>query len=872
MHAPRPASGAPSGMGRALEWGVLWARAAKGLGMSKTDTITSSTSLSSPLVLTNGETLSVAKGVQVTGGNASYLIGAQPNASGVAIDNSGSLVAAGNTESAVSLGGGGVISNASGALIAGGENGIAAQGSLVLANAGTILGYDANGLSNMASSLRLPGQSSFAAPQDADPASTDGGHGNSLHGLLQGQGPQNGIGDINNILEQVGSAAPGFDDDAVSVAGSVPIANSGMISSTGGAGIYVQAQGASMLDITNDMGATISGLNAIDVVGTPSAGTTFTLVNAGTIDAIPSGSTNDPGGWGGSDGSGDQGGSRGRGDQNGQEQGHSGANYPGIAVLDTNSPAQVIIDPTGTFEGRVLAGDTAAMNSITLASGTQPGMITNLGTFLGFQSLYEQSGANWTIADNLGKNTPVITVGSSADLTLDQNVKHGVTVNIAPAGTLTLADLDGGKQDRHQFAGEIGTVGLGSEIDFANLPYDSKDTLTVNLSGKSPDLVLSATGEMTGRHPKSYNENITIDLDPSVSYNGDTFQLVQGPNGTEAIEVICFTTGTQIATPAGEVPVERLQPGDEVLTASGAVRKVKWVGKRSLNLASHPHPEKLRPVCIRAHAFGENLPRRDLWVSPGHAIHWQGALIPAERLLNGASVYQADVGFVTYHHVELESHDLLISEGLASESYLDAGNRGNFEGEDGFVLHPDLSAAAEGAAEGCLPRLFEGPVVASARAHLLSRLAPLGFERGAEAETVLGEVWAAERRLGEVWAAERRLGELRVGENAILIPAGVERVELRSSTFVPAGLDPACEDCRVLGVRLLALALDGEAISLDAPVLARGFHGVEPDGRWTDGAGLLALAPSSRPRTLSLTLAPRPGGWHAAPGPVRHAA
>ncbi len=47
---------------------------------------------------------------------------------------------------------------------------------------------------------------------------------------------------------------------------------------------------------------------------------------------------------------------------------------------------------------------------------------------------------------------------------------------------------------------------------------------------------------------------------------------------------------------------------------------------------------------------------------------------------------------VTYYHVELDLHDVLLAEGAAAESYLDTGNRDTFGNADGpITLHPDMS-------------------------------------------------------------------------------------------------------------------------------------------------------------------------------------
>jgi hypothetical protein len=137
------------------------------------------------------------------------------------------------------------------------------------------------------------------------------------------------------------------------------------------------------------------------------------------------------------------------------------------------------------------------------------------------------------------------------------------------------------------------------------------------------------------------------------TYNG-TFSAVEvlsGPfRGTEVtftgsvtpIEPRCFAAGTRIGTVLGEVPVEALREGDLIRTViGGGHAPVVWIGHRHVDCRAHPRPEQVWPIRIVAGAFGPNAPRRDLFVSPDHALYVDGVLIPAKYLVNGVAVTQS---------------------------------------------------------------------------------------------------------------------------------------------------------------------------------------------------------------------------------------
>jgi len=141
--------------------------------------------------------------------------------------------------------------------------------------------------------------------------------------------------------------------------------------------------------------------------------------------------------------------------------------------------------------------------------------------------------------------------------------------------------------------------------------------------------------------------------------------------------ITCFAAGTRIRTPEGEVEVEALREGDLVLTANGA-KPVRWLGRSDVS-ATFADPLKAAPIRIAAGALGGNLPLRDLRVSPAHAVFIDGLLVQAAALVNGASIVRESlVEDFAYYHVELDSHELLFSEGLPSESFVDNVGRMNF--------------------------------------------------------------------------------------------------------------------------------------------------------------------------------------------------
>jgi hypothetical protein len=160
---------------------------------------------------------------------------------------------------------------------------------------------------------------------------------------------------------------------------------------------------------------------------------------------------------------------------------------------------------------------------------------------------------------------------------------------------------------------------------------------------------------------------------------------------------ICFMAGTLIATPAGPVRVEDLAVGDLVVTASGDAAPVRWIGRQTVSRV-FANPARVLPVRIKAGALADNLPERDLLVSPCHSLLLDDILVQASALLNDTTIVRetnVPATFV-YYHVELDDHALILAEGVPAETFVDNVDRLAFDNWDEHLrIYPEGHAVAE---------------------------------------------------------------------------------------------------------------------------------------------------------------------------------
>ena len=440
-------------------------------------------------------------------------------------------------------------------------------------------------------------------------------------------------------------------------------------------------------------------------------------------------------------------------------------------IFNNNNPRSVATVDGSSFyiSGQGVKGDTtqgvfyaqdgaSSATSINDATDTRTAEIYNGNLYVSADSTQGATGIFdygpvSSVSPPSGQVTPTVLPG--IDLSVTLTATNGNTVNdangsgagtsvfLSPenfffANSTTLYIADGGAPKN----GGLGDGGL-QKWSLVNGTWTLDYTLSAGLnlipntagSASSGDTgLIGLTGEVVGNsvelfattEPLNDLGNTAVveitDALGATSGVGETFTTVLTASPGENIRGIafaptesaapCYCPGTLILTSGGEVPVETLAIGDRVMTKLGEARAIKWIGRRSYGGRFALGRKDILPVCIKAGALADNVPKRDLWISPNHAMyfkdqHLDGVLIEARDLVNGTSIVQADsVEMVEYIHVELDNHDVIIAEGALAESFIDDDNRGLFHNAYEFrALYP---AAAPMFAQYCAPRLQDG--------------------------------------------------------------------------------------------------------------------------------------------------------------------
>jgi O-antigen biosynthesis protein len=487
------------------------------------------------------------------------------------------------------------------------------------------------------------------------------------------------------------------------------LVNAGQIVDKLGPGVYI---GGTTGTVTNS-GGTISGegggqgVELLKGGSVTNTGGTIQGYTGVQIDAVSSTVTNSATitGTGGGSASGvdlNDGGSV--GNTGGLIQGYTGVLVAGAAGTVTN---------TGTIIGTSGDGVELELGGTVIDSGTISG---------GYGVRLDGSGGDLLVLEQGYKLTGGAYGGVSGTNTLGLSGSLGaVTVTYNTLGLVHFQDVAFGATsgetlkitNNSTLPGTISgfTVSAGQTIDLTTLAFAGNTsvvfnagTLTVTEGASSVSLKLGAA---------SY---------PGIHWVASS----DGGTGTD-ITPACFCRGTLILTEKGEVAVEDLAIGDRVVTLSGALRAIKWIGRRAYDGRFVAANRAVLPIRVAAGALAPGLPARDLLLSPEHALYIDGALVPAGLLVNGATVRQVEsLDRLEYFHIELERHDVILADGAPAESFVDCDSRGMFHNAGEFAeLYPDDAPAPWAF---CAPRAEAGSAaLAAIRAALSERARALGY-------------------------------------------------------------------------------------------------------------------------------------------------
>ncbi len=305
-----------------------------------------------------------------------------------------------------------------------------------------------------------------------------------------------------------------------------------------------------------------------------------------------------------------------------------------------------------------------------------------------FRVLGEDNAENITgtfISDSIEGNGGADTIdGGSGDDTID-----GGTGNDMLIGGRGNDSLSGGDGD-DMFSGSNREAFFGDTIDGGD---GGSDMDVLDLTGLGRWRIGAESDDLDGNSTSG-----------TIEFLNDTGGVEDTLSFSEIEDILCFAEGTLIATDKGQVPVEDLKIGDLLRSADGRSVPVRWVARQTI--MPRFHRERAEMVEIKAGALGDGLPLWDLRVTANHGMVLDGAVIDASLLVNGSSIRRVQLAGLperfTVYHVETDDHDVILANGSASETFIDAVGRSQFDNYQEFV---DLFGATASAPKNPLPRV-----------------------------------------------------------------------------------------------------------------------------------------------------------------------
>jgi hypothetical protein len=498
----------------------------------------------------------------------------------------------------------------------------------------------------------------------------------------------------------------------------------------------------------------------------------------------------------------------------------SGAGGGGHTVVEVATGASVTIDNLTIANG---VGTGAASSDPVHNGGAAAGGIYDLGSLVLNSDLFLNdkgtggAGADASLsgegggAGGIGVGGVYVATGASAVIEQTVTFKNDTGIGghggYGAGGTYYSGGSQYASAPTHYGAGGAGGVAKSSHFGYHAGPNATSQGFVQGGTGQFGAGAYGAQGGNTDQQGMSntYMYEGGLAIAAGGGGGGGAAFADFGGNGS----IACYLRGTRILTDRGSVAVEELDIGDALVTGSGDIMKIKWIGRRAYAGWAAEANDEVQPILFKAGSIADHVPSRDLYVSPEHAMYVDGILIPSRNLVNGISILRAQpMDEVSYFHIELDRHDVIFAEGALSETFIDDESRDTFHNVSEFhMLYPTAAVAP---VEYCAPRVEDGYQLEAVRRSLLSRairLLPDGT--AGEGRVLDANVDLVTRHVVEGWAylpdePQTRV-RLAVIDNGVVIGRVVadrHRADLEKagigdgchsfSFLIPAGLSESC--------------------------------------------------------------------------------
>jgi peroxidase len=276
--------------------------------------------------------------------------------------------------------------------------------------------------------------------------------------------------------------------------------------------------------------------------------------------------------------------------------------------------------------------------------------------------------------------------------------------------TVTLsghAQIDGAIQTGD--GNDVVSIGANTSVDAIYLG-GGDDTVTL-AAGADVRVVRGGENDgdndaliVQGPHRIAWENNDPTSGNGTIIYlDADGRETGQTTRFSEFESVTCFTAGTRIITARGMQVIENLEIGDHVFTLDAGMQPIRWIGRTTV-----PATTNNAPIQIAAGALGN---AQSLQVSPQHRMlvaDWRSelvcgtdeVLVAAKHLINDHSIRQITGGTVDYIHILFDDHQIIMAEGIASESFhpgrVGFGSMAEAARQELLSLFPQLAADLDG--------------------------------------------------------------------------------------------------------------------------------------------------------------------------------